>query len=99
MTSTNSTTMASMANDATTNSSTPAAKTAPLSPRTRIARLILIYHFVLIGASCVLYILRGFDFEEFTSQVDPVTGEISIFNKDKNVTPAGFARIAASILG
>ena len=37
------------------------------------------------------------DFEEFTSQVDPVTGEISIFNGDKNVTPPGFARIAASI--
>lgn len=37
------------------------------------------------------------DFEEFTSQVDPITGGISIFNKDKNVTPPGFARIAASI--
>lgn len=37
------------------------------------------------------------DFEEFTSKVDPVTGEISIFEKDKNVTPPGFARIAASI--
>ncbi len=37
------------------------------------------------------------DFEEFTSKVDPVTGEISIFDKDKNVTPPGFARIAASI--
>lgn len=53
-----------MANtEATTNSST----TAPMSPRTRIARLILIYHFVLIGAACIFYILRGFDFEEFTS--------------------------------
>ena len=37
------------------------------------------------------------DFEEFTSNVDPITGEISIFDKDKNVTPPGFARIAASI--
>ncbi len=37
------------------------------------------------------------DFEAFTSSVDPVTGGISIFDKDKNVTPPGFARIAASI--
>lgn len=37
------------------------------------------------------------NFEEFTSKVDPVTGEISIYDEDKNVTPAGFARIAASI--
>ncbi len=37
------------------------------------------------------------DFEEFTSEVDPASGEIKIFNKDKNVTPPGFARIAASI--
>ena len=37
------------------------------------------------------------DFEDFTSKVDPVTGEISIFDGDKNVTPPGFARIAASI--
>src|SRR3989344_4965828 len=37
------------------------------------------------------------DFEEFTSEVDPASGEISIFDKDKNVTPPGFARIAASI--
>ena len=41
--------------------------TAELSPRTRIARLILVYHFALIGVSCIFYILRGFDFEEFTS--------------------------------
>ena len=68
MTSTNSTTMATtMATDANTNSSATASKAAKLSPRTRIARLILIYHFALIGVSCVLYILRGFDFEEFTS--------------------------------
>lgn len=69
MTTTNSPTMArTMANDATTNSSnstTPNA--AALSPRTRIARLILIYHFALIGVSCVLYIAGGFLFEEFTS--------------------------------
>ena len=37
------------------------------------------------------------DFEEFTSKVDPASGKISIFDKDKNVTPPGFARIAASI--
>lgn len=37
------------------------------------------------------------NFEEFTSQVDSSTGEISIFDGDKNVTPPGFARIAASI--
>ncbi len=37
------------------------------------------------------------DFEEFISKVDSVTGEISIFDKNKNVTPPGFARIAASI--
>ncbi|MBK7938220.1 MAG: hypothetical protein IPJ82_14540 [Lewinellaceae bacterium] len=41
--------------------------TANLPPRTRIARLILLYHFALIGVSCVYYILHGFDFEEFTS--------------------------------
>ncbi len=41
--------------------------TANLPPRTRIARLILLYHFALIGVSCIYYILRGFDFEEFTS--------------------------------
>jgi transcription termination/antitermination protein NusA len=37
------------------------------------------------------------DIEEFTSSVDPITGEISIFSGDKNVTPPGFARIAAGI--
>ncbi len=37
------------------------------------------------------------DFEEFTSEVNPVTGEISIFHGSENVTPPGFARIAASI--
>ncbi len=37
------------------------------------------------------------DFEEFISQVNSATGEISIFHGDKNVTPPGFARIAASI--
>jgi hypothetical protein len=71
MTTANSTTMArTMASEATTNptSDRPAEQTsAPLSPRTRIARLILIYHFALIGASCIFYLLRGFDFEEFTS--------------------------------
>ncbi|MBU1031906.1 transcription termination factor NusA [Patescibacteria group bacterium] len=37
------------------------------------------------------------NFEEFTSKVDPVTGEISVFDGGKNVTPPGFARIAAAI--
>jgi len=37
------------------------------------------------------------DIEEFTSEVNPSTGEISIFDGTKNVTPPGFARIAASI--
>ena len=37
------------------------------------------------------------DFEEFTSEVNSVTGEISIFHGKENVTPPGFARIAASI--
>ncbi|MDX2134137.1 MAG: hypothetical protein SFV52_05105 [Saprospiraceae bacterium] len=44
-------------------------QTATLSPRARIARLILIYHFALIGISSVYYILRGFDFEEFTTLI------------------------------
>ena len=57
-----------MANtDATTNSSGTNAVTNPLPPRIRIARLILIYHFGLIVASSIFYILRGFDFEEFTA--------------------------------
>lgn len=51
----------------TTNPAPATVATSTLSPRARIARLILIYHFVLIGISCVYYILRGFDFEEFTS--------------------------------
>lgn len=37
------------------------------------------------------------NFEQFTSKVDPVTGEISVYDGDKNVTPPGFARIAAAI--
>lgn len=37
------------------------------------------------------------DFEEFTSNVDPVTGEISILHGENIVTPPGFARIAAAI--
>lgn len=67
-----STTQAMAATQATTTtkskveaSSTSTATT--LSPRARIARQILIYHFILIGISCVYYLLRGFDFEEFTS--------------------------------
>jgi hypothetical protein len=69
-----------MANPATdtgaaTTDSRPAGAVS-LSPRTRIARLILIYHFALIGTACVYYILRGFDFDEFTSLIGilaPVT--------------------------
>lgn len=66
MTTSSTRTMATpMANtETTTDSGTSAGR---LSPRTRIARLILVYHFALIGVSCVFYILRGFDFEEFTS--------------------------------
>ncbi len=69
MITTTSRTMATqMANtDATTNSGTSNAAAPPLSPRIRIARLILLYHFTLIVASSVFYILRGFDFEEFTA--------------------------------
>lgn len=37
------------------------------------------------------------DIEEFTSNVDPVTGGITINHGNDNVTPPGFARIAASI--
>lgn len=37
------------------------------------------------------------DIEEYTSEVDPITGEISIYHEKENVTPPGFARIAASI--
>ncbi|QQG43685.1 MAG: transcription termination/antitermination protein NusA [Candidatus Daviesbacteria bacterium] len=37
------------------------------------------------------------DFEEFTATVDPASGEISILKDKENVTPPGFARIAASI--
>ncbi len=37
------------------------------------------------------------DFESFTSKVNPASGEISIFDGDKNITPPGFARIAAAI--
>lgn len=65
MTTSSTRTMAApMANTETT---TDSAQTTQLSPRVRIARLILVYHFALIGAACIYYILRGFDFEEFTS--------------------------------
>ncbi|MBI2600647.1 transcription termination/antitermination protein NusA [Candidatus Daviesbacteria bacterium] len=37
------------------------------------------------------------DFSDYSSKVDPVTGEITIFRGSDNVTPPGFARIAASI--
>ncbi|GAB4494417.1 MAG: hypothetical protein OHK0019_20640 [Saprospiraceae bacterium] len=68
MTTSSTRTMASpVANTETTTTSSTSSDSSQLSPRTRIARLILVYHFVLIGASCIFYILRGFDFEEFTS--------------------------------
>lgn len=35
------------------------------------------------------------DFEELTAKIDPVTGEISILRGKENITPPGFARIAA----
>ena len=56
-----------MANTETTTDTRSGNNSAQLSPRSRIARQILVYHFALIGVSCVFYILRGFDFEEFTS--------------------------------
>lgn len=54
-----------MANTETTTN--PPQTSYHLSPRSRIARQILVYHFALIAVSCVFYILRGFDLEEFTS--------------------------------
>ncbi len=35
------------------------------------------------------------DFDTLTAQIDPVSGEISILRGEKNITPPGFARIAA----
>lgn len=35
------------------------------------------------------------DFEELQAEIDPVTGEISIMRDKDNITPPGFARIAA----
>ncbi|KKQ08589.1 transcription termination factor NusA [Candidatus Daviesbacteria bacterium RIFCSPHIGHO2_12_FULL_37_16] len=35
------------------------------------------------------------DFEELTAKLDPATGEISIWRGSENITPPGFARIAA----
>ncbi len=37
------------------------------------------------------------DMTDYTSEVDSLSGEISIFHNKGNVTPPGFARIAASI--
>lgn len=67
MTTTNSTTMASPVANTDAQDNQAASSEITLSPRTRIARLILLYHFALIGVSSVYYLLRGFDFEEFTS--------------------------------
>lgn len=35
------------------------------------------------------------DFEELKAKIDPSSGEIGIFRGDENITPPGFARIAA----
>lgn len=35
------------------------------------------------------------NFDNLTAKIDKVTGEISIMDEDKNITPPGFARIAA----
>lgn len=35
------------------------------------------------------------DFEELTAKIDPASGEIGIYRGDENITPPGFARIAA----
>ncbi len=35
------------------------------------------------------------DFEELTAKIDPASGEIGIFRAETNITPPGFARIAA----
>jgi hypothetical protein len=65
------TTQAMAASQATSTTSSKVKESTPaapaLSPRARIAKQILVYHFILIGISCVYYLLRGFDFEEFTS--------------------------------
>ncbi len=37
------------------------------------------------------------DFEEYVAEVDPINGTITILHGNKNVTPPGFARIAAAI--
>lgn len=78
MTTTRSHAMATTQATTTTNTKVESSQaSAPaLSPRARIGRQILIYHFILIGISCVYYLLRGFDFEEFTSLIGilaPVT--------------------------
>lgn len=78
MTTTRSHAMAATQATTTTNTKVESSQaSAPaLSPRARIGRQILIYHFILIGISCVYYLLRGFDFEEFTSLIGilaPVT--------------------------
>lgn len=35
------------------------------------------------------------DFESLVAKIDPVSGEIAIYRGEENITPAGFARIAA----
>ncbi len=41
------------------------------------------------------YLKRDDNTDEYIAKIDPSTGEAKIFLKDKNVTPAGFGRIAA----
>ena len=55
--------MAMPADSAQTQATT--APTQKLSPRVRIARLILYYHFALIVISSIYYLLHGFDLDEF----------------------------------
>ncbi len=59
---------AATSHSASTEAAASTAKKGSLqNPRARIARQILIYHFILIFAACIYYILRGFDFDEFTA--------------------------------
>lgn len=79
------------------------ASTAPpmLSPRMRIARLILYYHFALIVVSSVYYLMHGFDREEFTAlmgMLGPVTalyGGVVFRFLGKSITDAAPAEAAA----
>jgi hypothetical protein len=74
ITRTTSTMAATMANSDTipdqpsaTGANTTSEASPALSPRSKIAKNILVYHFILIGASCLYYLFRGFTFEEFNA--------------------------------